>query len=181
MRSQMLHNNGPFEICQERERMFAKQRRTHGWSTHLQSKKIFMLKEKSSNLYMISEWLFIHITLETTPNEMQYDETISHMVTAGRSYFRTWRNVCLTTGKIPHGCFEMLSWPHCTSNHIIRMFLVASDLYEMFILYRGKHATRCLTVGIWSEVRVYCAPVHEYTMRQQTTVGQLLDNRHLMC
>jgi len=56
--------------------------------------------------------LFIHITLETTPNEMQSDETISHMVTAGRSYFRTLRNMCvtagktaMTAGKIYHGCF----------------------------------------------------------------------------
>jgi len=31
--------------------------------------------------------LFIHITLETAPNEMQCDETNSHMVTAGRLYF----------------------------------------------------------------------------------------------
>ena len=56
--------------------MFVKQRRTHNWNTYLLSKKIFMLKQKSSNLYMIgfkkiSEWLIIHITLETAPNEMQ--------------------------------------------------------------------------------------------------------------
>ena len=49
--SQMLYTNGSFEICQEL--MFVKQRRTHGWSTYLLSKKIFMLKQKSSNLYMI--------------------------------------------------------------------------------------------------------------------------------
>jgi len=60
--------------------------------------------------------LFIHITLETAPSEMQCDETISHMATAGRSYFRTLRNACVTAsksamhpGKIYHGCFEMLS------------------------------------------------------------------------
>ena len=51
MRSQMLCTSGSFEICQER--MFVKQRRTHSWSTHLLSKKLFMLKPKSSNLYMI--------------------------------------------------------------------------------------------------------------------------------
>jgi len=50
MRSQMLYTNRSFEICQER--MFVKQRRTHGWSTYLLSKKILMLKQKSSNLYM---------------------------------------------------------------------------------------------------------------------------------
>jgi len=73
----------------------------------------------------ISEWLFIHITLETAPNEMQCDETTSHIVTAGRSYFRTRRNACvtagkttMTAGKIYHGCFEMISWPHRTSANI---------------------------------------------------------------
>jgi len=30
--------------------------------------------------------LLIYITLETAPNEMQCDETNSHMATAGRSY-----------------------------------------------------------------------------------------------
>jgi len=51
MRSQMLYTSGSFEICQEQ--MFVKQRRTHGWSTYLLLKKIFMLKQKSSNLYII--------------------------------------------------------------------------------------------------------------------------------
>jgi len=51
MRSQMLYTNGSFEICQER--MFVNHRRTHSWSTYLLSKQIFMLKQKSSNLYMI--------------------------------------------------------------------------------------------------------------------------------
>jgi len=60
--------------------------------------------------------LFIHITLETAPNEMQCDETISDMVTAGRSYFRIPQNACvtagkttMTAGKVYHGCFETLS------------------------------------------------------------------------
>jgi len=53
--------------------------------------------------------LFIHTTLETAPNEIQCDETISHIVTAGRSYFPTLRNACVTAGKIYHGWFEMLS------------------------------------------------------------------------
>jgi len=51
MRSQMLYTNGPFEICQER--MFVKQRRKDGWSIYLLSKKIFMLMQKSSNLYVM--------------------------------------------------------------------------------------------------------------------------------
>jgi len=36
------------------------------------------------------------------------------------------------------------------------MFLVARDLYEMFLLYRGKHTTRSSTVGIWS-TSISCA------------------------
>jgi len=51
MRSEMLYINGSFEICQER--MFVKQSRKDGWSIYLLPKKIFMLKQKSSNLYMI--------------------------------------------------------------------------------------------------------------------------------
>ena len=54
--SQMLNTNGSFEICQER--MFVKQRRKHAWSSYLLPKKIFMLKQKSSNLYMIGfKWV----------------------------------------------------------------------------------------------------------------------------
>jgi len=59
---------------------------------------------------------------------MQCDETISHMITADRSYFRTRRNACvtvgkttMTAGKIYHGCFQMLSWPHRTSANIINI------------------------------------------------------------
>ena len=65
---------------------------------------------------------------------------------------------CSKTTKIYYGCFEMLSWPHRTSNNIINMFLVARDLDEMFVLHRGKHTTRSSTVGIWNEVRVYRTP-----------------------
>jgi len=59
------------------------------------------------------------------------------------------------------------------------MFLVARDLYEMFVLYRGKHTTRHSTVGIWSKVRVYRTPVHEHTVGLRPALGQ--DNRRLMC
>jgi len=59
---------------------------------------------------------------------MQCDKTISHMVTAGRSYFCTRQNVCVTAdktnmaaGKINYGYFEMLSWPNHMSNHIINI------------------------------------------------------------
>jgi len=52
---------------------------------------------------------------------MQCDETISHMGTTGWSYFRTLWNACMTAGKIYHGCFEMLPWPHSTSANIINI------------------------------------------------------------
>jgi len=51
MRSQMLYTNGSFEICQEQ--MFVKHSRKHYWSSYLLPKKIFMLKQKSSNLYSL--------------------------------------------------------------------------------------------------------------------------------
>jgi len=73
---------------------------------------------------------------------MQCDETISHMVTAGWSYFRTLRNACvtggkttMTAGKIYHGYFEMLSRPHR------------------------------------SEVRVYRTPAHEHTVGRRLALG----------
>jgi len=50
MRPQMLYTNGSFEICQER--MFVKQRWTHGWSTYLLSKKYLC----SSKNHQISAW-----------------------------------------------------------------------------------------------------------------------------
>jgi len=59
------------------------------------------------------------------------------------------------------------------------MFLVARDLYEMFVLYKGKHVTRSLVVGISSEFQVYCAPIHEYIVGRRSTVGQVPDNWHL--
>ena len=46
------------------------------------------------------------------------DETISHMVTTDRSYFRTARKAYVTAGKIYHGSFQMLSWPHRALNNI---------------------------------------------------------------
>jgi len=69
MRSQMLYTNGSFEICQDR--MFAKQRRRHGWSSYLPGKNIFVPKQKSSNLYIVmfevgenvSEYVFMHSAL----------------------------------------------------------------------------------------------------------------------
>jgi len=53
------------------------------------------------------------------------------------------------------------------------MFLVARDMYEMLVLYRRKHATLSSTFGIWSEFRVYRAPIHEYTVGRRSAVGQV--------
>ena len=53
------------------------------------------------------------------------------------------------------------------------MFPVARDFHKMFVLYRGKHATRSSMVGIWSEVRLYRAPVHEYIVGLRSAVGQV--------
>jgi len=132
--SRNICTNGSFEVSQER--MFVRQRRTHYRSTYLLSKKTIYAQAKIiKSLHhrfklskKFSEWLFIHITLETVPNEMQCDETIGCMVTAGRFYFCTLRNACLTAGKTTmtagktyNGCFEMLSWPHRTSANIMNM------------------------------------------------------------
>jgi len=56
-----------------------------------------------------------------------------------------------------HNCRQNIPWllwnallttPY-VSEHYKYMFLVARDLYEVFVLYRGKHTTRHSTVGIW--------------------------------
>jgi len=124
--------------------------------------------------------LFIHITLETAPNEMQCDETISHTVTAGRSYFCTLRNACVTAGKINYGCFEMLSWPHSTSANIINTCF--------WLLETWTKCSYFIEENIWPgdqrlgfEVRVYRTLVQEYIVVRRSTVGQLSDNRRLKC
>jgi len=116
---------------------------------------------------------------------MECDETISHMVTAGRSYFCTLQNACvtagkttMTTGKIYHGCFEMTT-PHVSKHKY--MFLVARDLYEMFVLYRGKHTTWCSTVGISIEVQVYHTPATYIPQTGSLYLGKFPDNWRLMC
>ena len=162
------------------------------WLKHLLAveKNIYAQAKVIKSLHdkLKPEWLFIHITLETAPNEMQCDETISHMVTASWSYFRTLQSACVTAGKttmtackIYHGCFEMLSWTHRASANIINMFLVARDLYEMFVFYRGNHTTRHSTVGIWSEVRVYRRPATNIPWAGGLYLGKFPDNRCLRC
>ena len=142
--------------------MFVKQRWTHGWSNHLLSKKIFMLKQKSSNLYMIRF------------NSVR--KYLSDCCIRNRSQWNAmWRD------NQPHGHSRPISYPQSAKRvrdsrknrhdfrhnmpqllwnslvtilyvkfHYKYMFLVARDLHEIFVLYRGKHATLRSTVGISS-------------------------------
>jgi len=74
----------------------------------------------------------------------------------------------------PHECRQNLSWllwnvllttRQITSNHIINIYFILNIW--------GKHATRSSTVGIWSEVWVYRALVHEHIVGRRPTVGQV--------
>ena len=124
MRSEMLYTNGSFEICQEQ--MIVKQRRKHGWSIYLLPKKIFILKQKSSNLYMIgfksvkNFWVIVYphyIRNRSQWNAMWRDnqpQGYSSPILFPHSAKRV--HDC---SKIYYGCFEMLSWPHRTSANII--------------------------------------------------------------
>jgi len=73
----------------------------------------------------------------------------------------------------------LLTTPY-VSEHYKYMFLVARDLYEMFVLWRGKHTTRRSTVGIWSEVRVYRTPATYIPWAGGLYLGKFPDNRRLM-
>jgi len=74
----------------------------------------------------------------------------------------------------------LLTTPY-VSEHYKYMFLVARDLYEMFVLYRGEHTTRCSTVGIWSEVRVCRMPATNIPRAGVLRLGKFPDNRRSMC
>jgi len=113
---------------------------------------------------------------------MQCDESISYMVTAGRSYFRTLRNACVTAGKIYHGCFEMLSWPHRTSANIINIcfwLLETCTKCSYFIEKNIQPGTQRLAF----EVK------YDYIVRRSTNIpwagglhlDKFPDNRRLMC
>jgi len=70
----------------------------------------------------------------------------------------------------------LLTTPY-VSEHYKYMFLVARDLDEMFVLYRGKHTTRRSTVGIWSEVRAYRTPPTNIPWAGVLRLGKFPDNR----
>ena len=88
-----------------------------------------------------------------------------------------------------HDCRQNITWllwnALLTTPYVIEhykyMFLVARDLYELFVLYRGKHTTRRSTVGIWSEVRVYRTPATNIPWAGGLRLGKFPDNRHSMC
>jgi len=111
---------------------------------------------------------------------MQCDETISRMVTAGRSYFRTLRNACVTAGQNHHDCRQNIPWllwnallttPY-VSEHFKYMFLVAKDLYEMFVFYRGKHDPALNGWHLkWSTSISYAG--HEHTVGRRPVLGQV--------
>jgi len=110
-----------------------------------------------------------------------------------------WRN------NQPHGCSRPILFPHsakrvrdCRQNipwllwnallttpyvseRYKYMFVVPRDLYQIFGLYRGKHTTRRSTVGIWSEVRVYCTSATNIPWAGGLYLGKFPDNRRLMC
>ena len=75
---------------------------------------------------------------------------------------------------------DLLTTPY-VSEYYKYMFLVARDLCEMFVLYRGKHTTRRSTVGIWSEVRVYRTPATNTPCAGVLRLGTFPDNRRSMC
>jgi len=79
----------------------------------------------------------------------------------------------------PHDCRQNIPWllwnallttPY-VSEHFKYIFLVARDLCEMFVLYRGKHTTRRSTVGIWSTSISYAG--HEHTVGRRPVLGQV--------
>jgi len=80
-----------------------------------------------------------------------------------------------------HDCRQNIPWllwnalltTLYVSEHYKYMFLVARDLYEMFVLYRRKHTTQHSTVGMWSEVRVHRTPVHAHTVGRWPALGQV--------
>ena len=88
-----------------------------------------------------------------------------------------------------HDCTQNIPWllwnalltTLCVSEHYKYMFLVARDLYVMFVLYRGKHTTG--TQRLAFEVK------YEHMVIRSTNIpwagglhlGKFPDNRRLMC
>jgi len=134
MRSQMLCTNVSFEICQVR--MFVKQRRTHGWSSYLPGKNIFILKQKSSNLCII--------TFEVSENVSEY--VFMHTAVA-------CVHKCFTlTGGLKSGKCECLwsSAEHtaeavtCRGKNVFILKEKSSNLYIIYVLCQWKRFWVCI-------------------------------------
>ena len=160
------------------------------WLKHLLAveKNIYAQAKVIKSLHKLKpEWLFIHITLETAPNEMWWDNQphgYSKLILFPHSAKRV--RECRQNH---HDCMQNIPWllwnallnTPCISKHYKYMFLVARDLYKMFVFYRGNHTTRHSTVGIWSEVRVYRRPATNIPWAGGLYLGKFPDNRRLRC
>ena len=190
MLPQMLYINGSFEICQQR--MFVKQHWTHGWSTYLLSKKIFMLKQKSSNLCVIwvKNWVIVypHYIRNCSQWNAMWQDNQPHGYSRLILFLHSMKRM-RDCRQNHHDCRQdiprllwndLLTTPY-VSEHYKYMFLVARDMYEMLVLYRGKHTTQRSTVGIWSEVRVYRTPATNMSWAGVLRLCSFLDKRRLKC
>jgi len=85
---------------------------------------------------------------------------------------RVCRQTAMTAGKIYHGCFEMLSWPHRISNNIINTYfwlLETCMKCSYFIEENMRPRAQPLAFEVW----VYCAPVHKYIVGRQSAFVQV--------
>ena len=95
----------------------------------------------------------------------------SHMVTAGRPYFRNRRNAYMTAGKttmaagkINYGCFEMLFWPHRTSNYIINICF--------WLLETCRKYSYFIELNMWPRAQWLAFEVkYEYIMHRSTNIS----------
>ena len=131
--------------------------------------------------YVLTQYenIWVIAALETAPSETQCDETISHMVTAGRSHIRNLRNACVTPGKtamtsgtICHSCFEILSWPYCTSNFIINICFWLLETCTKYSYFIGENMRPCAQ-RLAFQVRVYRSLIQEYIVVRWSTVRQV--------
>ena len=110
-------------------------------------------------------------------------------VTAGRSYFRTWRKTCMTAGKttmavgkMNYGCFEMLSWPHRTSNNIVNIcfwFLETCTKCSYFIEKNMRPGAQHLAFEVKFDYIAHRSTNIPWTSGLR--LGKFPDNWRLMC
>jgi len=78
----------------------------------------------------------------------------------------------MTVGKRPLLLWNALLTTLYIKLHDKSMFLLARDLYEMFVLYNRKHTTQRSTVGIWKWNTSILCTGHEYIVHRRFTDGQ---------